>query len=348
MFDRLRKTVKTVINLVIIVAVVLAYTSYRSEINEYVPVEEYVFSLWSAFKNFIAQFAVVPEYTPRIVEKPKVEPKLQSQPVVKEPVKITATSFVTHKKDGQEIVFGYDSEGKLVSVDDSGKEIRFLYTHDGFIEEISDASRKIVFDYNPRGELIKITDGDDVTAIKYNFYGFVSKISLPKDTLTFEFDNLGRLVKFRRGVGYETTLFNKENHVVSLNKGSDTTDFLYNQYGLLKLARTGDDYWVLNYGKDLLLSYFAGTKHNLGETISYNTNDVSVVSKTDNSFFVGGTEPVRFDAVNIYLACSKFKKLPVFFDPLAYVIYTNYFKKDLVAYVVNNFVCDVVYGRGLI
>ena len=128
-------------------------------------------------------------------------------------------------------------------------------------------------------------------------------------------------------------------------KDGTTTRIFYGAKDMIKGAETDDSQLVLNYGKDNLLSYLAGLKYGLGETISYNTNDETVISANDDSVFTGETEQARINALNIYLTCAKFKKLPVLFDPLAYALYVNYFKQDLVSYLVNNYVCDVVYDR---
>ena len=347
MLKRLGKIWRWTLRILIIAAFVLAYHNYRYEINDAFPVEDLGVDAWYSFKGFIAQFAVVPEYERRAVAKPQEivqEVKKEEPEIVLPEIK---QSFVARQKwFDEEIVYGYDAELNLVSVEREHKKILFYYAQDGFLESIVAPDRAVEFHRNERGELTKIIDKSKETQIKYDFYGRPSKVDFSDgETLAFEFDGFNRLLKFRRGAGIPVVFFYRDNKLVSFTKASVVTELSFNAAGLLKGVLTGDDHLVVNYGRDNLLSYFAGSKYGLGETVSYNTNDVSLVSNKDNAVFSGDPEPVRFKAFNLYLGCTKFKRIPVVFDPLAYVLFENYFKEDVVGYLVNNYVCEVVFDR---
>ncbi len=345
MLKRAVKILRWTVRIVIIAAIFLAYYNYRYEINEFFPIEDLGKNAWPSFKAFIAKFAVVPEYEKKAVVMPKEEAVIPE--VVQEKVHDIKASFVAVQKwFDEEILYSYDDSLNLVAVDRRDKRIKLFYTHDGFVQEIIAPDRILEFYRNPRGELTRITDNNKEITIKYDFYGRPSKVTFNDgDTLTFEFDGFNRLLKVKRGVGIPSVFFYRDNKLASLTKQSVVTEFSFNADGLLRSVLTGDDYLVLNYGKDKLLSYLAGSKYGLAETISYNTNDVSLVSNKDNAVFTGEPEQVRFKAFNLYLGCTKFKRIPVVFDPIAYVLFNNYFKEDIIGYLVNNYVCEVVFDK---
>ena len=64
MFGRTKNILKYSAYFVVILAVILVYSDYREQINVILPVENFVFGIWPAFKGFIEYFDVVPEYIP--------------------------------------------------------------------------------------------------------------------------------------------------------------------------------------------------------------------------------------------------------------------------------------------
>lgn len=339
MLSKIRKTAKYSAGLIVILALIIIYAHNSAEINNFGE------DLWQTFKNIIAEFAVVPEYTPKPA--PKQEAIVQ-KPVQTETVSLPQANIeytITQKNNEKQILYGLDKNLNLVAFTDKKNQAIFEYSPEGAINRITAGERVIAFNYNQRRQLTRINDSGQMTQLRYDVNGFLKLYETPYEKLTFFFDPLGKLMTFKRGEGYETKFTYSKEKLDSFLKDGTTTKINFGAKGSVKSAVTEDSYLVLNYGRDTLLGYLAGAKYGLAETISYNTNDESVVSSTDNSLFTGEPETARIATLNLYLACTKFKKLPVIFDPLAYVLYTNYLKQDIVQFFANNFVCDVVYGR---
>ncbi len=346
MFRKTRKIIRYFALCVIFLALIFAYSNNRTYVNDILPIEDLGKNVWFGFKNTLSKLNVIPEYTPTftVQKAPKQIAKEEDAKTIQK-LDVEIEQLVVQKKAGTELQYGFDKNYNLVYSNNTQTETFFKYATDGFIEQIVAGNRQILFTYNPSRQLIKVTDEDKIAQFRYDFNGWLKSADYPYDQLLFLFDSLGHLMTFKRGVGYETKFTYDKGRLSAFVKDGTTTRLAYGAENRIKGAQTDDSYLVLNYGRDDFLAYLAGAKYGLGETISYNTNDESVVSATDDSVFTGATEPARINALNIYLACAKFKKLPVLFDPLAYALYVNYFKQDIVSYLVNNYVCDVVYER---
>lgn len=342
MFGKIRKTIKYSAYFIVVLTMILIYANNKSELDNYGE------DLWQTFKNAIAKFAVIPEYTPKQVQKQETTvQKPQEKPAEITLPKASIEYTVLHENNGKKIIYGYDKNFNLAAFTDGKKQAILEYTQDGNLEKITAGERAIKFNYNQRGQLTKIEDDGRVVQLRYDLNGFLKLYESAHDKLAFQFDALGKLMTYKRGEGYETKFTYNKEKLDSFVKDGTVTKITFGAKNLVKGIVTDDSYLVINYGKDDLLSYLAGAKYGLAETISYNTNDESIVSSTDNSIFTGKPETARITALNLHLSCAKFKKLPVLFDPVAYLLYTNYFKEDIVSYFVNNFVCDVVYGRSV-
>lgn len=347
MFRKTRKIIKYFATGIIILAFIIAYSNNRNYVNDIFPIEDLGKNLWFGFKNMISKLNVVPEYIPTfsVQKAPKQTPKEEEQVKTTQKLDVEIEHLVVQKKAGKDIQYGFDKNYNLVYSNNAQTEAFFKYTQDGFIEQIVVGNRQIIFNYNPSRQLTKVIDAEKIAQFRYDFNSWLKSADYPYEKLFFMFDSLGQLMTFKRGVGYETKLTYDKGRLAAFVKDGTITRLAYNAKNLIKSVETDDSYLVLNYARDDFLAYLAGVKYGLGETISYNTNDESVVSATDDSVFTGATEPARINALNLYLACAKFKKLPVLFDPLAYALYVNYFKQDIISYLVNNYVCDVVYDR---
>lgn len=343
---RIMKLAKYIAYIVVITAVLISYSTNRERINEAFPFEDLSIDLWQDFKSFITKFSVVPEYVPKVQPKQEIVATTVEKPLLEiKNAKADVEHTIVHQKSGKKSFYGFNNKLNLVAFADGTRQAILEYSNDGVLQAITAGERVMKFNVNPRGQLTRINDGYDVIQLKYDFNGWLKNADYPYEKLAFQFDAMGRLMTFKRGEGYETKFTYYKDKLDSFVKEGTVTKVVHNADGFIKGFTTDDSYFVLNYGKDNLLSYLAGAKYGLGETISYNTNDESIVSSTDDSIFTGEPETARIAALNLYLTCAKFKKLPVLFDPLAYSLYTNYFKQDIVAYLVNNFVCSVIYGR---
>ena len=340
MLEKIKRTTKYAVYSIIIIIVLSVYFSNQQEINNFSQ------DLWQTFKKFISSFAVVPEYQPATQaqgSQKKEHEIILPQKIEEASNSANITYAIKQIKAGKQFSYGYDDRFRLVEFTDGERKTIIEYTPEEKIYKIISGDKIIKFNYNQRAELMQITSNEQVTKLRYDMNDWLKSVETPYEKLTFLFDSTGKLMTYRRGEGYETKFTYNKNKLDSFLKDGTTTKLTFNQKEQLKNAITDDDNLIINYGKDDLISYFAGTKYGLGETISYNTNDETITSATDDSQFTGETETARIIALNLYLTCTKFKKVPVLFDPLAYVIYTSYFKKDIISYLTNNFVCDAFY-----
>lgn len=342
MLEKIKKTTKYTAYAIIITALLLVYYNNQQELNNFAQ------DLWQTSKKFISYFAVVPEYQPITTNQnqPKKEPQIILPKKIEEELNLANITYtIKQTKSGKQSFYGYDAKYNLVAFTDGQKKAIIEYNPEEKISKITSGNRKITLNYNPRGELTQIIDNEQATKLKYGINGQLKSIETPYEKLAFFFDDLGKLMTYKRGEGYETKFTYNKNKLDSYLKDGTTTKVTFNSKGQLKTVLTDDSHLIINYGKDDFISYLAGIKYGLAETISYNTNDETITSATDDSQFTGETEPARINALNLYLTCIKFKRTPVMFDPLAYVLYTSYFKQDIVYYLTNNLVCDTVYGR---
>ena len=344
MFEKIKKTTRYMAYAVIIISILLVYYGNYRELNNFAQ------DLWQTTKKLISLFAVVPEYQPiqQKFTQQKEEPQIIQPKKIEETLNSASIIYtITQTKAGKQLFYGYDLQYRLVAFTDGQKKAIIEYTPEEKISRITSGKRKILLNYNARGELMQITENEQITKLRYDINGNLKNIETPYEKLTFLFDDLGRLMTYKRGEGYETKFTYDKNKLDSYLKDGTITKVTFNSKGQLKTAITENSHLVINYGKDDFISYLAGIKYGLAETISYNTNDETITSATDNSQFTGETETARINTLNLYLTCIKFKRTPVIFDPLAYIMYASYFKQDIIAYLTNNLVCDAVYGREL-
>jgi len=289
--------------------------------------------------------ACVPEYqAPQtIVQKVKQNqaPVVNATPERVIPVPAT---IVWQTSGAGQVVWGYNAIGdlvllntsektvaleyvdhKLLSIDNGVKPVRFYYDGNGRLSRAEQGIRKWLFTYNSKGKLVTMEDGERV-GITY--------------------DSKGRLSSVTRDSGASTELeYDELNRTKAMYKNRIKTEMRYDDEGRLGMIRRQDDYIVIGYWRYSLLSSISGPMYGLKETVNYGPTAITLVSNVEQNDFKC-ENPKDFEttskAFNVFMFCTRFRKLPVIFDGQSWIMYHEYFKGNIDDYLLTGFICDAL------
>jgi hypothetical protein len=289
--------------------------------------------------------ACVPEYQapPTIIEKikPAPEPVVNVTPERSIPA-LTATVWQT--RGNEKIQWGFDRAGdlvllnssaktvvldyldnKLLGIDDGVKPVKFYYDSNGRLTRVERGVRKWMFTYNSKGNLLTMEDGEKLSA---------------------SYDSKGRLSSVARDGGIATEFeYDTSNRTKAIYKSKIETDIRYDSEGRIAMIQIQDDYLVIGYWRYNLLSSLSGPMYGLKETVNYGPTSITLISNVQqNDFASPRVEEYELatKSFNIFMFCTRFRKLPVIFDGQSWVMYREYFKGNINDYLLTGFICDAL------
>ncbi len=305
-------------------------------------IKDKVDAVYADFQKYMEKYAVRPP-EPKVMPVQEIEKKEAVQVVDEKETKQAPEIIVKQSSPAQTISLGFDAENRIVAAY-IGTNIVTLDYENSSLRKIS-ATKQIEFTYGERGLLTNITTPRWTINLNYDRYDRLNVYAAPDDKIRFDWDINDQLTGFKTDQGVPTTFTYYDNKKIkSFRKQSRETVVRYDDKNRIKSMQTDDDFMLIHYWKDNLMSSLSGSKYGLKETVNYGPTEIKLVSNTDEQVFSSGTDETRAAAFNLYLTCKKIKHLPVVFDPLAWAVYSDYFKKGIVEYLVNNFVCNAIYG----
>ncbi len=235
--------------------------------------------------------------------------------------------------------YWFDQNDNIIFINNSGKVTYFFYDENKLVRIKGDAGEKNL-NYKEGGLSTAVSKYETAEFVR-DVWGRLTGIE-DGEKVSFSYDPNDRLSSFRRGSGVPTTFeYDEEGRIKNFTKALTTTKAYYDDNGRLKLLDTQNNFLVIAYWREDLLSSLSGDVYGLKETISYNQNDIKLISATDESVFTGELERLKIKALNLYLFCKKFKKAPIVFDALSYTLFHDYFDKEVEGYIVTNYYCGV-------
>ena len=304
-------------------------------------IKDKVDAVYADFQKYMEKYAVKPP-EPKKMPVQEIEKKEVMQVVEKKEEKPAPAIIVKQSSPTQTISLGFDAENKIIAVY-IGTNIVTLDHENSSLKKIS-AAKPIEFTYGEKGLLTNITTPRWTINLHYDRYDRLNVYTTPNDKIRFDWDINDQLTGFKTDQGVPTTFaYNEDKKIRSFKKTVETI-VRYDDKNRIRSLQSDDDFMLINYWKDDLMSSLSGSKYGLKETVNYGPTEIKLVSNTDEQVFSGGTEEARITAFNLFLACKKIKYIPVVFDSRSWTIYSDYFKKGIVDYLVNNFVCNAVYG----
>ncbi|MBI4016419.1 MAG: hypothetical protein HY363_01875 [Candidatus Aenigmarchaeota archaeon] len=304
-------------------------------------IKEKADAIYANFQKYMEKYAVKPPSPPQF---PEIKKEVQKEEIIvqkKEEEKLLPEIIVKQTSQAQTSSLKFDAEKKLIAVHKGTETIKFEYEN-ASLKKIS-AVKPIEFTYSEKNLLTNITTPRWTVNLHYDRYDRLNVYATRDDQIRFDWDINDQLTGFKTDQGIPTTFTYYENKKIKSFKKTVETIVRYDDKNRIKGLQSDDDFMIINYWKDNLLSSLSGSKYGLKETVNYGPTEIKLVSNTEQVVFSEGTEETRIAAFNLFLVCKKIKYIPVVFDPRSWSIYSDYFKKGIVDYLVNNFVCNAVY-----
>lgn len=212
--------------------------------------------------------------------------------------------------------------GRLVEIDGS-ENFEFLFIGDE-LSSIDLGSSKLLFSYDSRGRLVEVKGG--------------------RESLYFDYDTLDRLVRVRRGVAGATSFDYSDTKLSSLIRGSSVTKIIFDDRERVRSFDAQDTEFIFGYWRDDKLVSLTGKTFGSGLTVSYGPDypafEAKFVNIEDNSIFTSAYTDTLYRVVDEYIYCKYVRRLKdLLFDGISYAFFVNYFKGDIVDYLVMNFRC---------
>lgn len=160
-----------------------------------------------------------------------------------------------HQADGSVITYDYDKLDRLLSVDyGKEEEPEVLYGYDGEGRRISmkDLTGICTYEYNKAGQLTAVTGSDGKRiGYAYDIYGNLAELTYPDGkTVTYTYDKLDRLTSITDREGKVTTYtYDLAGNLIHIIRPNDTeTQMEYNEIGNMTLLTNRS-------GKEILSQY---------------------------------------------------------------------------------------------
>lgn len=273
-------------------------------------------------------------------ELPAPEPVVKKEPVIikQEPElkKLVPTAFVTQTfEDGSVIKYSYTSDRILASIDYDNKTTDFCYYEDGKLAKVNDV--ELVYDGN---QLKEVKSGQDTAVFKFNDESQLTQVR-NGETLFFLYSD-GLLSEFKRGSVGAVTYFTYDNdNIDEIKKANNVYALHYDDDNNLNDINYNKDsaHLIIALGKGDRITKLSGKLYGPGETMDYIVGKINILG-TDSSSIESNDEELRIDALHRFLICTRFKKLPVEFDTVAYAVLRNHFNFSLQDYFISNYYCE--------
>lgn len=273
---------------------------------------------------------IVPEKTPAAAKEQEIA---DTAPKLKE---LVAKAFVIQSfDDGSVIRYSYTSDRILVSIDNDSKVTEFFYDEAGKLAKIN--AVELVYDSS---RLKEVVSGHEKDIFEFNAAGQLVQAK-GKENLFFMYSD-GVLSEFKRGsVGAVTYFTYEKDNIAEIKKANNIYELYYNEENYLEDINYNKDtaHLIIGVGKDDRITKLSGKLYGPGETIDYIAGKINVLGE-QNSVFAGNDEALRIDALNKFLICTRFKSMPVEFDPVAYAVLKNHFGFGLQDYFISNYYCE--------
>jgi len=246
---------------------------------------------------------------------------------------------VWQARGGENILWGFDGQGRLVLLNSSAKTVVLAY-EDSDLLSIDDGIGPVRFFYDDKGKLLSAEHGILRWIFTYSSKGNLLSME-NRDTLRVTHDSKGRLSSVIRDGGASTEfVYDELNRTEEMFKADVKTSMHYDTEGRLARMDRASDHLVIGYWRHDLLSSLSGTMYGLKETVNYGSADTTLVSNVEQNAFAGGDDAHRMRAFNIFLFCTRFRKIPVLFDGQSWVLAHEYLKYSITDYLRMGFICD--------
>lgn len=284
---------------------------------------------------FLLLVSCVPE--PELTAPEPVVKKEQVMVEEKQAVQeLVPKAFVTQTfEDGRIIKYSYTSDRILASIENDGKKTDFFYDGDGRIVKLN----TVELDYDG-SQLKEVRSGSDTETFEYNDAGQLTQVK-DGETLFFMYSD-GLLSEFKRGsVGAVTYFTYDKDNIAEIKKANNVYTLHYDDANNLNDINYNKDtaHFIIGLGKGDRITKLSGKLYGPGETVDYIVGKINVFG-ADSSSFEGNDEELRIDALDKFLICTRFKKLPVEFDTVTYSILRNHFDFSLQDYFISNYYCE--------
>ncbi len=275
---------------------------------------------------------------------PKISGELKTrQKVVKKAVEFVPPKevFIEHNVSNvikqmhglDKIEYGFDNDNNLVRIQKKDQIIYFYYK-DGFLRKISDGSKSVELEYY--NGFLSSALGDTELPVKYSMENNLLKSA---DDYSFTYTAEEDLWITKEGAGAGLTFYYEDGVLDFIKKGNIVTHFYYNDKDQVKHVEDGSNHLILAYGRGQKLASLSGNMYGTGEMFDYGKGRISIISNVDESVFYGDEENLK-TVFDMYLSCTRFRRDISVFEPIAYVVYSDYFNKSVYDYMLENFYCE--------
>jgi len=274
----------------------------------------------------------IPEAPP--VEKPVGEKVVETEVAIKRTPEVVETLTQTGARN---VKYGFDKYDDLVSIE--GPEGKIAFEYDEYGKLVSIGEGLINFTYKG-DKLIRVDREFDSVDLEYNSFGDLVKID-DHDVHKFKYDANARLIEHQRGNAPPTKFEIEGNNTLKTTRSTITTIFRYNEDDLIRDVDRNDNHISIGYGRENKIASFSGSIYGVGETISYNPNSIEIVSNERPAEFTGHYR-IRPKLFELYMYCNMLRRVPVLFDPIAYVLANHHLGYDTHDYFVKGYYCEFV------
>jgi len=232
------------------------------------------------------------------------------------------------------ITYGYDDKGRL-SVISSPERTTVLKYNKSNILLISDGNSTVEFLYED-SVLHSVRDSRHLT--RFTFFG--DNIVHAKNDYEYRFtysDN--NILTFQRDEGVKTIFEYNNESIKTITKGPNVADVYWDDRGRIKHIELGETNLILAYWRENKLSAMSGKLYGLGETISYNQEDVQIVSNKIPTVFSGFE---RERTAELYIRCKKLRRIELFFDPIDYIVQHYQYNFTVTDFIKEGYLCQFV------
>lgn len=275
---------------------------------------------------------------------PKITGELKTrQKIVKQAVEVVPPKEVFEEHNVSIIIkqihgldkieWGFDEGKNLVRIQIKDRLIDFYYKNN-LLRKISDGDKSVELEYVDG--VLSSASGDTELPIQYIVENGLLKSA---DDYKFTYTSDGKIWIFREALGAGLTYYYEDGMLDYFKKGNIVTHFYYNDKGQIKHIEDGRNHLILAYGRSQKLASLSGNLYGLGEMFDYGKGRISIISNVNDAVFYGEEELLK-KAFDVYLSCTRFRSDVGVFEPIAYMVYNDYFDKNVYDYMLENFYCE--------
>ncbi|MBN1645323.1 hypothetical protein JW851_04810 [Candidatus Woesearchaeota archaeon] len=287
---------------------------------------------------FLILLLVLSACGPKISGELKTRQKIVKQAVEVVPpkeifIKHNVSSIVKQIHDTEKIEWGFDENKNLVRIQDKENIINFYYK-DGLLRKISDGDKSVELEYF--NGFLSSASGNTELPIKYSVEDGLLRSA---DDYVFTYNEESKLWIFKEALGVGLTFYYEKGNLDFFKKGNIVTHFYYTDKNQVKHVEDGQNHLILAYGRGQNLASLSGNIYGLGEMFDYSKGRISIISNVNETVFYGEEEVLK-KVFDMYLSCTRVRRDIGVFEPIAYVVYNNYFGRNVYDYMLENFYCE--------